>query len=140
MDDRGDIMRLLGKILAETYRIQRRTPGFAVGVDDAHIYGLQNGFEHVIERELEGIGTITKREFDHVGDVLDLYDSDPAKLAAFKGFYDIEGELKAGGVDRLKAIQILTYLNANGQFDALIRKMDSDHSPSECRKFDLKGI
>lgn len=57
----------------------------------------------------------------------------------FKGFYDIERELQEAGVDRAQAIRILTFFQANGQFQELIAKMDTSHSPSECRTFRVHG-
>ena len=125
----------LGKLLAEVYRVQRKLE--IPTADDATIYGLRNGFETVIADELERIGFVSKAQVKHVMDVLDPIWQDPAKLAAFKGFYDIERELENGGLDRSTAIAVLTYLNAHGQFTAVIEKMDTDGSPSECRTFNL---
>ena len=126
---------LLGKLLAEVYRVQRKLE--IPTADDATIYGLRNGFETVVAEELERIGFVSKAQIKHVMDVLDPIWQDPTKLAAFKGFYDIESELESGGVDRTTAIAVLTYLNAHGQFTDFIAKMDTSGSPSECRKFDL---
>ncbi|MDR3480341.1 MAG: hypothetical protein P4L91_06460 [Burkholderiaceae bacterium] len=126
---------LLGKLLAEVYRVQRNL-GVAT-MDDATIYALRNGFETAIDDELERIGFVSKAQVKHVMDVLDPIWQDPTQLAAFKGFYDIERELEDGGVDRPTAITVLTYLNAKGQFTEVIAKMDTSHSPSECRTFEL---
>jgi len=126
---------LLGKLLAEVYRVQRKLE--IPSVDEATIYGLRNGFETVIAEELERVGFISKAHVKHVMDVLDPIWQDPAKLAAFKGFYDIERELESGGVDRSTAIAVLTYLNAHGQFTDVIAKMDTHGSPTECRTFAL---
>ena len=126
---------LLGKLLAEVYRVQRKLE--IPTADDATIYGLRNGFETVVAEELERIGFVSKAQVKHVMDVLDPIWQDPTKLAAFKGFYDIESELESGGVDRSTAIAVLTYLNAHGQFTDVIAKMDTNHSPGECRKFVL---
>jgi hypothetical protein len=126
---------LLGKLLAEVYRVHRKLE--IPTADDATIYGLRNGFETVVAEELERIGFVSKAQVKHVMDVLDPIWQDPTKLAAFKGFYDIERELESGGVDRTTAIAVLTYLNAHGQFTDVIAKMDTSGSPSECRKFDL---
>jgi hypothetical protein len=126
---------LLGKLLAEVYRVQRKLE--IPTADDATIYGLRNGFETVVAEELERIGFVSKAQVKHVMDVLDPIWQDPTKLVAFKGFYDIERELESGGVDRTTAIAVLTYLNAHGQFTDVIAKMDTSGSPGECRKFDL---
>jgi len=127
---------LLGKILAEVYRMQRKA-NMPCSATDGQIYGLLNGFETAINEQLERIGYVSEAELMHVIDVLTPYWKEPAKLAEFKGFYDIEHELEAGGVDRAKAIPILRYLYANSQFHEVIAKMDSSDSPSECRTFKL---
>jgi hypothetical protein len=126
---------LLGKLLAEVYRVQRKLE--IPTADDATIYGLRNGFETVVAEELERVGFVSKAQVKHVMDVLDPIWQDPTKLAAFKGFYDIERELESGGVDRSTAIAVLTYLNAQGQFTDVIAKMDTHGSPGECRTFVL---
>ena len=126
---------LLGKLLAETYRLQKKA-GIPT-VDDARIYALRNGFESAIDDEIERIGSVSKEQLKHVMNVLEPIWQDKAKLADFKGFYDIERELADGGVDRSDAIRILTYLSETGQFAEVIAKMDSSHSPGECRTFKL---
>ncbi len=70
-------------------------------------------------------------------DVLEPIWADEEKLKNFRGFYDIERELEQRGVHRSDAIAILRYLKANHQFTDVIEKMDSSHSPSECRRFEL---
>lgn len=127
---------LLGKILGELYRIQKHNE-VPCDPSNATIFGLLNGFEHVIDEELEGIGFVSRDNLVATVKVLSAIDDDPEKLKAFKGFYDIERELQKHGVDRPAAIRILTYLNANRQFQELIAKMDTSGSPSECRTFEL---
>lgn len=127
---------LLGKILGEVYRIQKHG-NVPFGPSEANLFGLLNGFEHVIDEELEGIGFVSRDSLMAVINVLSPIDNDPEKLKAFKGFYDIEHELQKHGVDRSTAIRILTYLNANHQFQGLIAKMDTSGSPSECRTFEI---
>ena len=126
---------LLGKLLAEIYRLQKNAN--VPTVDDACIYGLKNGFESAIRDEVERIGSISGQQLKHVMNVLEPIWQNKAKLAAFKGFYDIERELADGGVDRTDAIHILTYLSQTGQFAEVIAKMDSSNSPGECRTFKL---
>lgn len=58
-------------------------------------------------------------------------------LETFKGYYDIDKQLKECGINRAIAHPIITYLNAIGSFRELILKMDSDYSPFECRTFEL---
>lgn len=127
---------LLGKILGEIYRLQRKTES-PCSASDGTIYGLLNGFEETTQEELERVGFVTKEQVKHAADVLDAVWDDPEKMAAFKGFYDIEKELAAGGVDRMAAMKILTYFKANHSFQDLIAKMDTHGSPGECRTFEL---
>ena len=126
-----------GKILGEIYRIQRASDDIACPASSGQIYALLNGFEDAVDQEFEMMGNITKEQVKTVMDVLDPIWMDQEKLAAFKGFYDIERELQSRGVDRSDAIAILTYLKANHQFVEVIDKMDTSGSPSECRRFEL---
>lgn len=126
---------LLGKLLAEVYRLQK-----AAGLDApdaARIFALRNGFESAIQDELAHIGFISTVQLQHAISVLEPYWKDPAKLASLKGFYDIEQALADGGVDRDHAKQIFQYLQANSQFTDVLAKMDSTDSPLECRTFTL---
>jgi len=126
----------LGKILGEIYRIQRSLN--IPSVDDATIYALLHGFESVADEELENLIVVTKEQQQCVTNVLLPYFEDPAKLANFKGYYDIEKKLEAGGVDRPTAIAILIFFKAKGQFTNVIAKMDSSDSPCECRTLELE--
>lgn len=127
---------LLGKLLGEIYRLQRKTDT-PCSASDATIYGLLNGFEETTQDELERVGVVTKEQVKHAGDVLNAVWDDQEKMANFKGFYDIEHKLAAGGVDRIDAIKIITYFKANNSFQDLIEKMDTSGSPGECRTFEL---
>lgn len=127
---------LLGKILGEIYRLQKNQ-NVPCSAEDSRIYGLLNGIESVIEDELEGIGFVSKEQFNHTTKVLDGIWNDPDELRSFKGFYDIENDLQHGDVDRSTAMTVLTYLNADNSFTDLIGKMDSSGSPTECRTFTL---
>ena len=126
---------LFGKILGEIYRIQNRN-GYC-GVGESVIYGLLNGFESVIDEEIERIGHITKSEIRTVIDILDEYHKDEEKFKELTGFYDIEDKLDENGITRWKAIQILTYLKANRQFVDVIAKFNSSNSPVECKRFEI---
>lgn len=128
--------RAFGKLLGELYRMQSAL-GMNCPATPGQIYGLLNGFETVIDEELDGIGSISAKKFDAVIDVLNHIWADEDRLAEFKGYYDIEGELTARGVDRIEAIRIIRYLKANGQFLDLIQKMNSQYSPVECKTFEL---
>ena len=126
---------LLGKVLGEIYRIERRIQSMPCPADDSQVFGLVNGFETAIDQELESIGFISSDQVDAVADVLEPIFLDPEKLKKFKGFYDIESELESGGVDRAMASVILTYFNLKSRFSNVISKMDSSDSPTECRTF-----
>lgn len=125
-----------GKILGELYRIESNM-GMACPASEATIYGLLNGIESVIDEEINSVGSIPNEKFTAVADVLTPYWNDRQKLAEFKGYYDIEPQLKSKGVNRGEAITVLKYFKANGQFIELIDKMDSSDSPCECRTFEL---
>lgn len=127
---------LLGKILGEIYRMQLRS-NTPCGASKGKIFGLLNGFENVIDEEIEAIGYITKKQLNATIKILNPIYGDPTKLSEFKGFYDIEHELAAVGVDRSDAIRILMYLYADNKFTAMIDKMNSSGSPVECCTFDL---
>jgi hypothetical protein len=131
-----DQLLAFGKMLGETYRLQKRVNPEMVQVSDATIYGLLNGFEGVIERELSVDQTITEADLSAMCDVLDPYHNDSER--EFNGFYDIEHQLERKGINRMKAIDILTYFKANGQYEEVIDRMDTSGSPGECRRFNLR--
>lgn len=125
----------LGKMLGETYRLQKRINPEMVQVSDSTIFGLLNGFEGVIQRELIVEDPITEEDISAMADVLDPYHINPER--EFTGFYQIEHQLEQRGINRMKAIHILTYFNANGQYEEVIGRMDTAGSPSECRRFNI---
>lgn len=125
----------LAKILGETYRLQKRVNPEMVQVSDQTIFGLLNGFESVIESELSVTQTITEDDLNAVADILNPYHIDREK--PFNGYYDIENQLEERGIGRMKAINILTFFKANGQFEDVINRMDTAGSPGECRRFNI---
>lgn len=127
---------VLARLLGENFRLQRRSGAGICPIGIEKIYALVAGIEPIID-EIFNIDPVTKDQLDHAVSVFDEVERDEAKLAAFKGFYDIEDKLASGGVDRPTAIVILRYLNAFGGYSSLIRKMNSSDSPSECREFRL---
>ncbi|WP_157800946.1 hypothetical protein [Bacillus solitudinis] len=130
---------LFGKLLGETYRIQKRLNDCPPGVGDDVIYGLVNGIETVVDSQISGLSKVENWEVDVVEGVLNEIFIDPDKTEAFSGYYDIEPELGKRGVSRGKAIVILTLLKAQGRFTNLIVKMDSPKSPVECKRFELSN-
>lgn len=135
----NDTKRFLGSVLGEVYRIQRRIDPPMCEKDDSTIYGLLHGFEHVIDEQLELVGWVSEADVEAVSDILGPIWEDEAKLASFKGYYDIERPLKAAGIERAKALKILRYFLAAGQFEELIHKMDTSNSPIEARKVRLRN-
>lgn len=127
---------LLGKLLGEVYRLQKKV-GMSLAYGDSHTFGLLHGFESEINDAIERIGFISSTELDAAAEILDEIFIDENKVKNFKGFYDIEAKLESRGIDRSKAIKILSYFKSNGQFTNLIDKMNSIDSPVECREFDL---
>lgn len=127
---------LLGKLLGEVYRLQNVLGGIENGADEAKVFALLNGFESVIDEEIVS-EMITNEDIENTMKIFDLYWNDTEKLKEFKGFYDIEYDLKEKGINRGKAIRIFTYLKANNQYIDIIEKMDSGHSPIECKRFEI---
>jgi len=80
------------------------------------------------------IGRVDNQRADlaAVREVLDSYYPTEEKAEKFKGFYDIERVLGKGR--RVEILKALRYLNAGGEYEELMAKIDSEHSPSECRK------
>jgi|GEM_PF-492387 len=132
----NNIKIFFGKILGEILRIQKYSKNMEHSVNDATIYGLLNGIEPIIDQVLESVGFISTDKFNTVVDILDSY-WNKNNLDTFKGYYTIQDELKKYGITRGEAITIIKYLYANDQFTSLIEKMDSSHSPTECRNFKL---
>ena len=137
MDGHDVTTRLLARILGQVYRLQDRVDGMTSGVGPAHIYGLLAGIDAAIDRELADVEGVSNAKLDAMADVLEPILQEPEKLEAFKGYYDIEPELEARGITRTEAMQILRYMWADHKFTTVIAKMDSSHSPAECRTFDL---
>jgi hypothetical protein len=135
----------LARILGETYRTQKRIDPKMCERDDAEIYGLINGIETAIDEEfgindLDEVGHwIDRSKVAALAKTLREVEDDPAKLAAFKGYYDIEHEITGSGISRGEAMLVLKYFYAEGAYTEVIDKMDSSHSPSECRKFKLRS-
>lgn len=137
MSTHDPTIRLLGRILGEIYRIQNAIEGMTSGGAPARIYGLLNGIDDAIDKELECIEGISNAKLEAAADVLEPILQDAVKLDEFSGFYDIEEELKARGITRSEAMQILKYWWADHRFTALIEKMNSRNSPVECKTFEL---
>ncbi|MFF2531203.1 hypothetical protein ACFVS2_20085 [Brevibacillus sp. NPDC058079] len=132
-----DLKFALGKVLGETYRLQKRVNEGMCQVSDTTIFGLLNGIESVIDTQLGVDDPITEQDIAIMANILNPYHLDRVRFEAFRGYYDIEDEIENMGIGRSKAERILTYFNSNGQFREIIQRMDSSHSPTECRRFDV---
>ena len=126
-----DSQLFLGQILGQVFRVQKRL-GMAVPVSDQEIYGLVSRIENVSHELLEQTTTVSLADLAAVREVLDSYYPTEEKAEKFKGFYDIERVLGKGR--RVEILKALRYLNAGGEYEELMAKIDSEHSPSECRK------
>lgn len=124
---------LFGYLLGETFRIQKKLG--ICNVSDSTIFGLLNGMDDVL-REVEAlIPVISDGLVKKAADILQPYLDDPAKPLA--GYYQIEKELEAAGIDRGRAIVIFTYFKASGIYVEVLEKLNTDESPIECKTFDL---
>ena len=129
--------RMFAKLLGEVYRTQRRIDPLMCSTSMGRIYGLLNGIEDAVNDELEGLGFVSAEKMDALIEVIDPIFRDRERLDAFRGYYSIEHHLNNAGIDRATAIRLFTYLKAEDRFVELIEKMDSDHSPIECRRFEV---
>ncbi|OEH53008.1 hypothetical protein AQ616_18385 [Oceanobacillus sp. E9] len=126
---------IFGKLLGEIYRIQNRN-GYCP-VSEGRIYGLLNGIESAIDKEIESSGFLSNEELGKVAYVLDDYWKDPNKMEEVQGYYNLEDDFERAGLSRGQIIKALTYFKANSQFNDLIEKFDSERSPVECKTFEL---
>lgn len=105
-------------------------------VSDSAIYGALWGIDfdvlEILDRDI-----ISRDKVEAMIEVINPIFIDKEKLKNFKGYYDIEPQLKDRGIERHEAKVILTYFKADDRFLELIEKMDSQHSPTECRNFDV---
>ena len=124
---------LLGRLLGEVFSL-RKAQGLPVRESEATVYGLLKGFESAIKEILpEEIVTIEQEEA--VGDILDPIFLDPTKLAAFKGYYDIEHDFQTAGIDRMTAVKCFRKFRLEGRFTSVIDKIEAGRtggSPVEC--------
>jgi hypothetical protein len=124
---------LFGYLLGETFRMQKKLG--ICNVSDPTIFGMLNGMEDVL-REVEArIPVIPDGLVKKAADILQPYLDDPTK--PLSGYYQIEKELDAAGIDRGRAIVIFTYFKASGFYSEVIEKLNTTESPIECKTFDL---
>lgn len=130
--------KMFGIFLGETLEIKTILKGKKLDKSErATLYALKNGFESVINDYLDEDWYITIEEEKIVANVLTPYFNNEEKLNELKGFYDIEPELEEKGISRLKALAIMKYYYAKGSFISVLNKMDTTHSPQECRTFEI---
>lgn len=135
-----DTKIMFGKLLGEIYRTQEIVKVGGSNQSRDQVYGLLSGIESVIDEQLESVGFISSEKMNAVEDVLATIWEDEEKLSKFKGYYDIERDLKRHGVSRGEAIVILKYLKESRRFTDLIDRMDTSHSPAECRTFEIRSF
>lgn len=125
-----DIKILLGKILGEIYEMQ----GVNCIVSPGTVYGLQNGFEFILD-EVIGNYKITTEDYKNFVSILNPIYNNKENLSKFNGYYDIEEEMNKVGIDRGKAILLFNYFNRTNCYEELIKKLNSPNSPNELKTF-----
>ena len=124
---------LFGKVLGEIYRLQKEIDA-KVPVKDSQIYGLIHGIEEAIDEEMTKT-LLTTAQSEFLTDIMQSLDQGERKIT---GYYAIEQELKANGIDRSTAILFFTYLRGQGRFgEEAWKQFNTGQSPSECRNFDF---
>ena len=123
-----------GKLLGEVYRTQKALK--VCNVDGATIFGLLNGFEDVINEQVEHRG-ITSEQAEIVTTVLAKYWPDNLEKATG---YVIEGELKVKNIHRATARKVFIYLLEKGDFTELLAKIGTGHdAPADFHHLTLKS-
>ncbi|WP_434418901.1 hypothetical protein [Nannocystis pusilla] len=132
---RDSTQLLLLQILGQIFRIEQHLE-MSVPVSDGVVYGLLKGIEEAIDHAIPE--ELLPERLTEAGETfLDEFYKDPAKMAKVKGFYDIEQGLAAVGIDRARAIKLLTYLHNDSRFGEITVKMNSQHSPVEVKDLEL---
>lgn len=143
-------MRVLSRSGNDFFTILDTPEGLVyVGDKPAQIFAYLNEFEPSLITETYGVNgypvqvdtqfkaQITFKQVLATSGLLESIFRDKKRFSDFKGFYDIEDDLRDLGIERYQAVLILTYLKASRLFVPLINKMDSVSSPNECRTFEL---
>jgi hypothetical protein len=133
----NDTKRMLGFILGQIYRLQKRVDPAMCPASDKEIYGLTHGFEYEIEKVLWQIGEVTDQQVLAAADVIDPLYRLPELVAKVQSYGDLEPSFKQNGLDRETVIRCLKYLTADGEFMELVSQLDNEQSPKECRNFAL---
>jgi hypothetical protein len=136
-DDSELMLAILTRTLGEIYRIQQNL-GMNVPVSDGVVYGLLDRVEKAVSEVLPD-DPLPAHLSDAAERFLDQFYQDSEKMKSLKGFYDIERSLEAIGIDRSKAIKLFTYLHNDGRFGEVTAKMNSQHSPTEVKTFELSN-
>jgi hypothetical protein len=132
-----DTKLFLGKVLGEIYRTQKHMEGVVLPVGDAEIFGLLNGIEEVVDKEIPNTEYISNQKIKDMDSILRQIETKDEGLTEFKGYRDIERDLEEKGINRGEAITILTYFKVKNYYYNIIKKMDSSDSPCECRRFEI---
>lgn len=130
----------VAKILGEIFKLQKRVDPDMCPVTDDTIYGLSNGIEEVIDEAMgyqpitDEKKVVTRYDLINVCDILDEYEY--GDIDSFHGYHIIEKEIEAKGIDRSKALIILTYLQIAGRYARVIDKINSSNSLIEMNKLE----
>lgn len=136
-----DEKKMWGKLLAETYRLQRRLKPEMTEVDDAKIYGLLHGIEHVVDEELTNITGLSRANFEMIEKyLLAMVDLEEDKKP-LKSYYDMERALASSGVTRTDFMLALEYLKARDDgFWQVAEKMIKLGSPIEMQGLGMSAL
>lgn len=124
----------LGKLLGETYRIQKHLNMNTAS--DSRIYGLVQGIESEIDAEMGELSPISDKDVSAMDAILNDWWGN--KRDEFTGYYSIEPEIKAAGIDRATANRIISLFLSQEKFVEIIVKMDSQNSPIESKHFEIQ--
>lgn len=117
-----DLKLALGKILGEVYDLERRIKN-SYSVSQQTIFGLVNGFEETIDKELTGMGMITEEDVRNASSILERYENDSFLLQSMVGFSDMEAEMGRYGIDWFTAKKIVTMLRYERKYPKVIEKL-----------------
>lgn len=117
----NELKLVLGKMLGETYRIQKEQG--IVQVDDGRIFGLLNGFEEAIESEFDELEFISKQQIDIVADYFDPYWKEEKSIDEMPSFLQVRMDLEKKDITHARLINIFKYLKATDRFNTEIDKL-----------------
>lgn len=111
----------LGKILGETYKIQKEQG--ICNVTDGLIFGLLNGFQDALDSQFANADYFSVDEVEKVADVLSPYWSQEKDIEDMPSFLAFRMSLEREGISHGRLLTILKYLRANDRFSTEIDKL-----------------